>query len=224
MIWRLTRTRVRGVLVPAGLHAGGSLGRDRRRGGPHRCHICGALVEWGGAGAPARTARTGADLQTIRTLAVLPFQLFGYPEGSDHLGLGMADALIVKLTGIKQLTVRPTTAVLRYQSDHPDVMAIGRTLQVDGVLTGSVQRDAGRTRVTVQLVRTLARAEAFTLWSDAFTTATNDPFEVQDRTRNPTRSEPRPEAHRRRAGKADCARNRQPASTAATYGGPLLPQ
>ena len=144
--------------------------------------VTSAALWWNGAApeAPARTARTGADLQTIRTLAVLPFQLFGYPEGSDHLGLGMADALIVKLTGIKQLTVRPTTAVLRYQSDHPDVMAIGRTLQVDGVLTGSVQRDAGRTRVTVQLVRTLARAEASTLWSDAFTTATNDPFEVQD--------------------------------------------
>jgi eukaryotic-like serine/threonine-protein kinase len=143
--------------------------------------ISGAL--WWSSSAPktpTTSARTESELPAIRTLAVLPFQLLGYPEASEHLGLGMADALIVKLTSLRQLTVRPTTAVLRYQTGDPDVMAVGRALQVDAVLTGNVQRDSGRTRVTVQLIRTAARADASTVWSDAFTTSTNDPFEVQD--------------------------------------------
>jgi len=141
-----------------------------------------AVLWWNSARSepPAPSVGVPADVQAIRTLAVLPFQLLGDREGSEHLGLGMADALIVKLTSVRQLVVRPTTAVQKYQTGTPDVLAVGRTLQVDAVLTGSVQRDAGRTRVTVQLVPTAARADASTLWSDTFTAATDDPFEVQD--------------------------------------------
>ena len=129
---------------------------------------------------PTTIAGTTTELPAIRTLAVLPFQLLGYPDASEHLGLGMADALIVKLTSLRQLTVRPTTAVLRYQTRDPDVVSAGRALQVDAVLTGNLQRDSGRTRVTVQLIRTGARADAATVWSDVFTASTDDPFEVQD--------------------------------------------
>ena len=123
---------------------------------------------------------SNADRPELRTLAVLPFQLLGYPDGSDHVGIGMADALIVKLAMLRQLTVRPTTAVARYQARDADVVGIGRSLQVDAVLTGNVQRDTGRTRVTVQLIRTGRNADATAVWSDTFTTNTNDPFEVQD--------------------------------------------
>ena len=129
---------------------------------------------------PPETARSNSELSDLRTLAVLPFQLLGYPDASEHVGLGMADALIGRLAILRQLTVRPTTAVQRYQGRETDVMAIGRELQVDAVLTGNVQRDAGRTRVTVQLVRCTAGADASTVWSDTFTASTNDPFEVQD--------------------------------------------
>ena len=101
---------------------------------------------------PASASVAPAGLQRVKTLAVLPFTLLGYSAESEHLGLGMADALIVKLTNIRQLTVRPTSAVQRYQTGEHDVQTVGRALQVDAVLTGNVQRAGGRTRVTVQLV------------------------------------------------------------------------
>ena len=148
-----------------------------------------AAVVLGVVGVQQWRGRTDADrsetasplyLRDLRTLAVLPFQLLGYPDGSDHVGIGMADALIVKLAMLRQLTVRPTTAVARYQTRDADVVGIGRSLQVDAVLTGNVQRDTGRTRVTVQLIRTGRNADATAVWSDTFTTNTSDPFEVQD--------------------------------------------
>jgi TolB-like protein/Flp pilus assembly protein TadD len=129
----------------------------------------------GPAGGPSAPATVAA----VRTLAVLPFQLLASPDAREHVGLGMADALIVKLTQLRQLTVRPTSAVAKYQRVDQDAAAIGRALQVDAVLMGRVQESGGRVRVTVQLVG--ARSpEAQAIWSDEFTAATNDPFDVQD--------------------------------------------
>ena len=130
---------------------------------------------------PADSAGAASSIQGVKTLAVLPFRLLGYSGENEHLAVGMADALIVKLTNLRQLTVRPTTAVLKYQGEQ-DVQAIARALQVDGVLVGTVQRAAGRVRVTVQLIGApAAGATAESIWSDEFTTATEDPFDVQDR-------------------------------------------
>ena len=116
----------------------------------------------------------------IRSLAVLPFRLFGFPDSEAHLGLGMADALVVKLTSLRELTVRPTTSVERYQDQSPELPAVAHALDVDAVLTGNVQRASGRTRVTVQLVRVVGN-EARAVWSDEFRADTADPFDVQER-------------------------------------------
>jgi TolB-like protein/tetratricopeptide (TPR) repeat protein len=134
------------------------------------------------AGIASPPAMTETASQLPRTLAVLPFGLLGYPGGGEHLGLAMADALIVKLTALRELTVRPTTAVQGYQGTEQDVQAAGRALQVEAVLVGKIQRAGNRTRVTVQLVRTPAGGRGTeSLWSDEFTTNSDDPFEVQDR-------------------------------------------
>jgi eukaryotic-like serine/threonine-protein kinase len=146
--------------------------------------LAGSFMLWRPTGVeapPSDPAATAAGSQRVRSLAVLPFRLFGYAATDEHLGIGMADALIIKLTSLRQLTVRPTTAVLKYQGEQ-DVQAIARALQVDGVLVGTVQRAAGRVRVTVQLIGApAAGATAESIWSDEFTTTTEDPFEVQDR-------------------------------------------
>lgn len=49
-----------------------------------------------------------------RSVAVLPFRSLGKQLDDDHLGLGMTDAVITKLSNLRQLVVRPTSAVLRY--------------------------------------------------------------------------------------------------------------
>ena len=141
-----------------------------------------AIWRFAGANAPPVTERSASGgIQRIKALAVLPFKLLGYSAAEEHLGVGMADALIVKLTNLRQLTVRPTTAVLKYQNDQ-DIPAVARALQVDGVLVGTVQRSAQRVRVTVQLIGTpAAGATAESIWSEEFTAPTDDPFEVQDR-------------------------------------------
>jgi len=113
----------------------------------------------------------------IRTLAVLPFKPLT-PDNSDaSLELGMADALITRLSNLKELTVRPTSAVIKYTAPNSDLAGIGHELNVQTVLDGRVQRAGDRMRVTVQLVRT---ADGKPLWAEQFDEKSSDIFVLED--------------------------------------------
>jgi TolB-like protein len=51
------------------------------------------------------------------------------------LSVGVPDAIISRLAGVRQLRLRPTSAILRYADREVDVRAVGRELAVDYVLT-----------------------------------------------------------------------------------------
>ena len=63
--------------------------------------------------------------QTI--CAVLPFTMLNPPQDEHFHGLEMADTLITKLSGLKKLVVRPTSAVLHYANAKDDVLSVGRS-------------------------------------------------------------------------------------------------
>lgn len=112
------------------------------------------------------------------SLAVLPFKLLAHAGVEDeYLGLGMADALITRLSNIRRLVVRPTSAVLKYASGAQDPAAAGRELQVAMVLEGSIRRAGGRLRATVQLVSV---GDERSLWADRFDEQSADIFKVED--------------------------------------------
>jgi len=114
----------------------------------------------------------------IHSMAVLPFKPVGAQSGDEHLELGMADALITKLSNIRQFNVRPTRAVARYTDRNQDLLAVGRELRVDAILDGTFQRDGERVRITVQLID--AR-NGKSLWAENFDERWTDIFALQDR-------------------------------------------
>lgn len=85
-------------------------------------------------------------------LAVLPFKLLSSDIGSEYLGLGLADALITRLSSIHQGIVRPTSAVSRLTSLEQDATEVCRKLKVKALLEGSVQREGDRLRLRMQLL------------------------------------------------------------------------
>lgn len=110
-------------------------------------------------------------------VAVLPFKPLGAESGDELLGLGMADATIIKLSNLQQLPVLPTSAVFKYTGREHDPLAAGRELGVDAVLDGTVQHAGDRVRVTVQLI---SLREGRTLWSAKFDEQFTNIFAVQD--------------------------------------------
>lgn len=89
-------------------------------------------------------------------LAVLPFSMLD-PAGSDdaevqYLCIGMADALISRLSRSSKFSIRPTNSVIPYYGKQIDPAKIGEDLHVEHLLVGNIKRTGERTRVTVQLL------------------------------------------------------------------------
>ncbi|HWQ31250.1 MAG TPA: hypothetical protein VNQ79_00080 [Blastocatellia bacterium] len=112
-----------------------------------------------------------------RIIAVLPFKYLGSNPEDEYPGGGMTDALVTLLSHIRQLTVRPVNAVLKYQDWSVDAQTAGKELQVDAVLSGSVQKVNGRLRLRVQLVRA---DQSYPLQAGEFEEADTDLLALQD--------------------------------------------
>src|SRR6185312_6060947 len=117
------------------------------------------------------------NVNQIRSIAVLPFRSLNNDGSNEYLGTGMADALITKLSNIRQIKVRPTSAIMKYGTQLGEAQAVGRELGVDSVLEGTVQRINERVRVTVQLVNVSVRNP---LWARNFDENITDIFGLQD--------------------------------------------
>lgn len=113
----------------------------------------------------------------VKSIAVLPFKTIGAEKKNDHQGLGTADLLITRLSNLKEITVRPTTAVMAFENYVEDSVAIGKKLQVDAVLEGTIYRTAGNVRVTVRLVRV---SDQSSIWTGLVEKPLADEFRLQN--------------------------------------------
>jgi serine/threonine protein kinase/TolB-like protein len=111
----------------------------------------------------------------IKSLAVLPLK--SLDSGENYIGLGIADAVIRRISQTGRLTVRPTSAIRRYLTEETDALTAAQQLNTDAVLEGSVQRADDRLRVSVNLLRV---RDGMSIWSDNFDMRSADIFTVQD--------------------------------------------
>ena len=107
----------------------------------------------------------------ITSLAVLPFEWLDAAGDDDYLGIGIAADIITRVSQIRELTVRPTTAVRGYAGRDTPPLDAGRELAVEGVLEGTLQHQYDRIRVNVNL---LAVQDGSSIWTDTFDVASGD--------------------------------------------------
>jgi class 3 adenylate cyclase/tetratricopeptide (TPR) repeat protein len=125
----------------------------------------------GGAKAAPRTAQ----LKRHR-LAVLPLANIGSSSEDEYLADGLTEELISILSRIAGLSVIARTSVMRYKGASKGVADIGRELNVETVVEGSVRRLGGTLRITAKLVD--ARTEE-SLWSQQYDRSLDDVFSIQ---------------------------------------------
>ena len=132
-----------------------------------------------GSGAWWLLSRAPARIPAARpmTLAVLPFRPL-MTEGRDELlELGMADALIGRLSTVPGLVVRSVGSVLRLGGIDQDPLRAARDLDVQWIVDGSLQRRGDQLRVTARL---LWAADGSAAWSGSFDEKFTGVFELQD--------------------------------------------
>ena len=113
----------------------------------------------------------------VKTIAVLPFKPLSADGRDEALELGMADTLINKLSGIRQLVVRPLDVVRKYAALDQDPLVAGRELGVDYVLTGNLQIKGDKTRANARL---LSVRDGSTIWAETCDERCSSVFELQD--------------------------------------------
>ena len=105
-----------------------------------------------GTPAPCRTA---ARAPSANSVAVLYFDNLSRDTSDAYLAEGLTEELITRLGDIPRLTVKSRYAVRRYRgATDLDPAALGRTLSVAYLVTGSVQRAGDQLRVRCELART----------------------------------------------------------------------
>ncbi|HEV8484041.1 MAG TPA: winged helix-turn-helix domain-containing protein [Blastocatellia bacterium] len=113
----------------------------------------------------------------IKSIAVLPFKPLVAESRDESLEMGMADTLIARLSNIRDINVRPVSAVRKYAGMEQDAVAAGREQRVDAVIDGQIQRSGEKIRVTVRMVRA---ADGAAMWTNQFDENMKDIFRVQD--------------------------------------------
>ena len=116
-------------------------------------------------------------ITSIKSIAVLPPRSLSGKADDAPLSLGVADALITRLGGLRRVVVRPTSGIVRYVDSNQDSVNAGRALGVDAVLEGTLQREGDRVRVTLRLLNV---ANGSQLWAGSFDEASSDIFKLQD--------------------------------------------
>jgi serine/threonine protein kinase/Tfp pilus assembly protein PilF len=111
------------------------------------------------------------------SVAVLPFTNMSADPEQEYFCDGMAEEIINALTQVEGLRVLARTSAFSFKGKNVNVREIGRELDVEAVLEGSVRKAGNRLRITAQLINV---ADGFHLWSERFDRDMADVFVIQD--------------------------------------------
>ena len=111
------------------------------------------------------------------SIAVLPFLNISTDAENDYFCDGLSEELINALTKIKGFFVVARGSAFSFRGKEIDVREIGRLLNVDTILEGSIQKVGDRLRVTAQLIDA---GNGFHFWSERFERRMTDIFAIQD--------------------------------------------
>ncbi len=135
---------------------------------------------WESGAALSRTSVVDRGPQPVArpaSLAVLPFANLSADKENEYFGDGLAEEVINALGRVPGLQVAGRTSSFVFRGKDIEPAEVGRRLNVEHLLEGSVRRAGNRIRVSVQLLKV---ADGFHLWSERFDRELTDIFAIQD--------------------------------------------
>jgi len=114
--------------------------------------------------------------EPLRSIAVLPLANYSGDPKEDYFADGMTESLIAELGQISSLRVISRTSSMTYKGTTKTIPEIAHELSVDAIVEGSVERQAKRVRITVQLID--ARKDQH-LWAQSYDRDLTDMFALQ---------------------------------------------
>ncbi len=122
---------------------------------------------------PSSTTPQAAHLSIV----VLPFANLSGDASQDYFADGVTESLTTDLSRLSGSFVIARNTAFTFKGKAVDAKAIGRELGVRYVLEGSIQRDASRIRVNVQLIDADSGSH---IWAERFDKPVADLLDMQD--------------------------------------------
>ncbi len=129
-------------------------------------------------GAAPTPEEDGPALPDKPSLAVLPFANLTGKTEQDYFVDGLVGELIAALSRVPALFVIAGGSTFALRGRSVDLTDVGRQLGVRYLLDGAIQQAGDQLRITVHLIEA---ESGRTIWTERFTGATSDLFDLQDR-------------------------------------------
>jgi len=112
-----------------------------------------------------------------KSIAVLPFIDMSPEKDQDYFCEGMAEEIINTLAHNENFKVIARTSAFAFKDKRTDIREIGRILNVETLLEGSIRKSGNRLRITAQLIKV---ADGSHIWSERYDREIKDVFAIQD--------------------------------------------
>lgn len=112
-----------------------------------------------------------------KSIAILPFINMSNDPDQEYFCDGLSEELLNVFAKLDRFKVAARTSSFIFKGSKQDIAEIGRKLNVDTILEGSVRKSRNRMRITAQLINV---ADGFHLWSERYDRENADIFDIQD--------------------------------------------
>jgi TolB-like protein/DNA-binding winged helix-turn-helix (wHTH) protein/Tfp pilus assembly protein PilF len=135
-----------------------------------------AVVAWF-AWRAAGERRSASLAAQVKTLAVLPLENLSGDAKQEYFADGMTDKLITELAKSKGVRVISRTSVMQYKNARRPLREIGKELEVDAIVEGTVALNGSKVRVRVQLIHVATDTH---LWAQSYERDVSDVMVLQE--------------------------------------------
>jgi TolB-like protein/DNA-binding winged helix-turn-helix (wHTH) protein/Flp pilus assembly protein TadD len=126
-----------------------------------------------------RTSSVPTVSQRKTVLAVLPFDNLSRDPDQEFFSEGLTQDIVAQVGKLNpdRLTVIAHSSVAKYKGSTLSAKEIGKELNADYLVQGSVRRGADRVRVTVELIQAQDQTD---IWTESYDRELKDVLAVQD--------------------------------------------
>ncbi|MCK5368141.1 MAG: hypothetical protein KAQ62_06295 [Cyclobacteriaceae bacterium] len=112
-----------------------------------------------------------------KSIVVLPFDDLSQDKDNEYFSDGLIEEIITMLSQIRGLRVISRTSALMYKGKNKSVTTIGKELNVQHVLEGSVRKAGNSLKITAQLIDA---GKDDHIWAKSYGGTLDDIFQIQE--------------------------------------------
>ncbi len=112
----------------------------------------------------------------ISSIAVIPLENLSGDRDQEYFADGLTDELITDLAKMGSTRVTSRASIIRYKGTRKSIQEIGRELDADAIVEGTVTRSGKRVRITAQLIQVSTDMH---LWAEAYEQDLGEALDLQ---------------------------------------------